>query len=204
VIPLPVPPLLLITDRRQTGGRPVEHVVAMAFAGGCRWVSLREKDMWPPHRLALLSRLMELAAPCGASVSVHDDIEAAAATGAGLHLPAVGDPAAARRRLGPAARIGISTHDAEGLRHAAAAGADYATLGPFFATSSKPGYAPRLTPSEMAELAACAVLPVLALGGIDCDKVAAVRACGVAGIAAMGGIMRAPDPAAAVRRLTGR
>ena len=41
---LPEPPLLLITDRRQVRRTLVEVVVA-ALTSGCRWVSVREKDL---------------------------------------------------------------------------------------------------------------------------------------------------------------
>ena len=41
---LPEPPLLVISDRTRRAGRSNE-VAEAAFAGGCRWFSLREKDM---------------------------------------------------------------------------------------------------------------------------------------------------------------
>ena len=43
-MPLPAPPLLIITDRRQAT-RPLDEVLAAAFDAGCRWASLREKDL---------------------------------------------------------------------------------------------------------------------------------------------------------------
>src|SRR5580658_5799261 len=96
---LPNPPLLVISDRSQTE-LPLVDVAAAAFAGGCRWFSLREKDLPAAERRALLGDLVALGRPFGATVSVHDDIDAAVGTGAGgLHLPAGGDPHAARARL---------------------------------------------------------------------------------------------------------
>ena len=41
---VPDPPLLVITDRRQARA-PLADVVAAALAAGCRWVSMREKDL---------------------------------------------------------------------------------------------------------------------------------------------------------------
>ena len=52
---LPVPPLLVISDRRQAR-RPLEEVAEVVFAGGCRWFSLREKDLTPEERRVLLGR----------------------------------------------------------------------------------------------------------------------------------------------------
>ena len=74
-------PLLVITDRRGAA-RPLEEVVAAALRGGCRWLSLREKDLRHEERLALLDRIVALARPFGATVTVHGDLAAAAATGA--------------------------------------------------------------------------------------------------------------------------
>ena len=76
-------------------------VVADALAAGCRWVSLREKDLTAAERLALLRRLRALARPVGAVVTVHADLDSAADVD-GVHLAAGGDPGAARRR--PASR----------------------------------------------------------------------------------------------------
>src|SRR5216110_2279528 len=106
---LPVPPLLVISDRRQAR-RPLEEVAAAAFAGGCRWFSLREKDLPAEERRRLLAELVALGSRFGATVTVHDDIDAAIATGAGgVHLPDSGNPVAARLRL-PDGLIGVSAH----------------------------------------------------------------------------------------------
>ena len=42
---LPVPCLMLVTDRHQAQGRPLEAVVAAALDGGVNVVQLREKDL---------------------------------------------------------------------------------------------------------------------------------------------------------------
>ena len=80
--------------------RPLIEIAAAAFAGGCRWFSLREKDLPAAERRALLARAGGArATDYGATVTVHDDIDAAVAAGAGgVHLPGGGDPAAARAR----------------------------------------------------------------------------------------------------------
>jgi thiamine-phosphate pyrophosphorylase len=131
-VKLPVPPVLVITDRHQAK-RPLEAIAAAVFAGGGRWLSLREKDLPPDERVALLRRLVLLGRPYGATVTVHDDIEAALAAGAaGVHLPDSGDVREARARLGGAALIGISSHNLEAAKLASEAGADYASLSPIW------------------------------------------------------------------------
>lgn len=198
---LPHPPLLAITDRR-AARRPLEEVAAAAFAGGCRWLSLREKDLPHDERVALLRKLVVLGKEHGARVMVHEDIAAAQAAGAaGVHLPAGGSPMAARAALGDGALIGFSAHDYDDIVRAETEGADYVTLSPVFETASKPGYGPALGLDELADLAAKSVVPVLALGGIDAGNAAACLAAGAAGIAVMGAVMGAADPRAATSAL---
>src|ERR1700675_439857 len=108
---LPSPPLLVISDRSQAR-RPLLEIAEAAFAGGCRWFSLREKDLPAEERRALLRKLVALGRRHGATVTAHDDIESVLATGAaGVHLPSGGDAAAARRQL-PQGLIGVSAHSA--------------------------------------------------------------------------------------------
>lgn len=197
---LPSPPLLVISDRSQTQ-RPLPEIAAAAFRAGCRWFSLREKDLPLSERIALLDELVVLGAKFGATVTVHEDIAAAVACGAGgVHLPGGGDPAAARREL-PHGLIGVSAHSAAEAAAQIEAGADYFTLSPIFLTQSKPGYGPAVGLDALAEAARLAAGPVVALGGVDAGNIAACLAAGAGGIAVMGEVMRAADPEATVRRL---
>ncbi|MFN4088602.1 MAG: thiamine phosphate synthase [Alphaproteobacteria bacterium] len=191
---LPRPPLLVVTDRTQAV-RPLEAVAAAAFRGGCRWISLREKDLDPGERRCLLERLAEAAAPFGSAVGVHDDLKAAALC-AGVHLPAGGDVGAARRALGARALVGVSTHSIDAAAAAEQAGADYVTLSPVFETASKPGYGPAVGLAALAAAALRLSIPVLALGGVRASTIRACLDAGAAGVAVMGEVMRAPDPEA--------
>jgi len=93
---LPDPPLLVISDRSQAR-LPLIGIAEAVFRGGCRWFSLREKDLPAAERRALLADLVELGRPFGALVMAHEDIGAVeAVSAAGVHLPAGSDPAAAR------------------------------------------------------------------------------------------------------------
>lgn len=197
---LPQPAVLVITDRGQAR-RPLDDIAAALFAGGCRWLSLREKDLPDLERRALLQRLVALGKACDAIVTVHDDLAAAAALGIGIHLPADGSVAVARRVLGAGAIIGISAHSVDDVARAAAEGADYATLSPIFLSASKPGYGPAL---GLEALHRSWPLPVLALGGIDATNAAACLAAGAAGVAVMGEAMRADDPRAFMADLLAR
>ncbi len=85
---LPWPPLLIITDRNQCP-ETLEARAAALFEGGCRWLSLREKDLAPASRLALLERLVDIGRKFGATVGVHDDLAASMACGTAVDLPAL-------------------------------------------------------------------------------------------------------------------
>ena len=187
--------LLVITDRR-SAAQPLEEVVSAALRGGCRWLSLREKDLVPAERAALLERIVALARPFGATVSVHGDLAAAEATGAGVHLPAGGSPQQARARLGKGALIGLSVHSALEAAGADPA-ADYVTLSPIFGSISKPGYGPALGVQSLADAVARARVPIVALGGVSADNLDTCLAAGAAAVAVMGAVMAAADPEAA-------
>ncbi len=198
---LPAPPLLFITDRLSTSV-DLRDVVRAALAGGCRWIMVREKDLPTDELVALVSEIVALSQPFGASIVVNGDIDAAAGTGvAGVHVQSTKALKQARMRLGSAALIGVSTHSVAEAQAAAAAGADYVTLSPVFPTDSKPGYGPALGLEGLAQARAAVSCPVIALAGITPGNAAACLKASVAGVAVMGGIMRAPDPEAAVRRL---
>jgi thiamine-phosphate pyrophosphorylase len=197
---LPHPPLLVISDRSQAR-RPLVEIAEAAFRAGCRWFSLRAKDLPAAERLDLLRALVALGHGLGATIIAHEDLDAVdRAEAGGLHLPGGGDPAAARRRL-PAGLIGVSAHSPEEAAAQLRAGADYVTLSPIFLTASKPGYGPAVGLDALAAAARLSSGPVIALGGIDADNVAACLAAGASGIAVMGDIMRSADPETTVRRL---
>ncbi|HJU19514.1 MAG TPA: thiamine phosphate synthase [Stellaceae bacterium] len=195
---LPDPPLLVISDRAQAR-RPLTAIAEAAFRGGCRWFSLREKDLPEGKRRALLAALVALGRRFGAVVAVHEDVAAAAATGAaGVHLPSGADPAAARALL-PGALIGASAHAVAEAEALLRNGADYVTLSPIFASASKPGYGPALGCESLAVAAGAG--PVVALGGITAENAASCLAAGARGVAVMGEVMRAADPRLTVERL---
>ena len=175
---LPIPPLLVISDRHQAR-QPLTEVAEAVFDGGCRWFSLREKDLPPEERRTLLAALVALGHRFGALVTVHEDLEAAVAVGAdGVHLPSGGDPEATRARL-PGALIGASAHSAHEAAALLLASADYVTASPVFLTASKPGYGPALGIDGLGRIVAEAPGPVVALGGITARerRVVSKRGC---------------------------
>lgn len=182
-----LPPLLVLTDRRQARC-PLPEAVAAAVSGGARAVVLREKDLSAAEREALAVRLWQVLEPV-AGVLIAASHPVAVATG--VHLAAADPPARA-------AVVGRSCHGPSDVAAATAEGVAYLTVSPVFPTVSKPGYGP---PLGLAGLAACCrrtTVPVYALGGVTVGNAAACRDAGAAGVAVMGEVMRAEDPAATV------
>jgi len=199
-VTLPDPPLLLVTDRSQAR-KPLPDILEAAFAAGCRWASVREKDLPRAELAAVRDTLSPIAAKWNAALTVHAADPALAEDWTGLHLPADGDAEVARAALGPGKLLGLSVHNAGEASAANPFLVDYLVAGPAFLTDSKPGYGPALGVDGLRAIAAATSLPVIAIGGVAADNVAALRAAGMTGVAVMGGVMRASDPGGEVRAL---
>jgi thiamine-phosphate pyrophosphorylase len=198
---LPDPPLLLVTDRRQAR-RPLAAIVAAAFGAGCRWISLREKDLPDDEQVPLLRTLLPIARRHGGRLMLHGEAALAKLAGAdGVHLPSDSNAAAARALMGPGKLVGVSIHTVTEAEAIDPRAADYAVAGPAFETPSKPGYGPEIGRKGLREIARASRVPLLAIGGINAARIGEVIATGCAGVAVMGGVMRAADPAAEVGAL---
>lgn len=196
-----ISPLLLVTDRKQAAA-PLADILEAAFAAGCRWASLREKDLAVQEQVALARSLMPIARKWNARLTVHGGVPIAVASGAdGVHLTAGGDVTGARAVLGLGALVGLSIHSVAEARALDPALVDYAIAGPVFETASKPGYGPALGPEGIREIANATRVPIIAIGGITAARVTGVMRAGAAGIAVMGNVMRSPNPGDEVRAL---
>jgi thiamine-phosphate pyrophosphorylase len=184
----------LVTDRHQVR-RPLAAIVAAALGAGCRWVSLREKDLPDDEQVPVFRGLLPVARKHDARLVLHGVAALAKLAGAdGVHLPSGSDAGAARELLGPDKLIGVSIHTVTEAEAVDPHATDYALAGPAFETPSKPGYGPEIGRKGLAEIARACRVPVLAIGGINTSRVGEVMAAGCAGVAVMGGVMRAADP----------
>jgi thiamine-phosphate pyrophosphorylase len=198
---LPHPPLLLITDRKQAK-LPLLAVVEVALAGGCRWISLREKDLSEPEQAALAKELLPVARSAGACMTLHGTPSLARKCAVdGVHLPAGSDPVSARHVLGSSKLVGLSIHSLEEAKAIDTSLVDYAIAGPAFATPSKPDYQPTLGREGFRAIVRACSVPVLAIGGLDPERARETLGWGVFGIAVMGSVIRAANPRAEIAAL---
>jgi 8-oxo-dGTP diphosphatase len=104
---------------------------------------------------------------------------------AGVHLPWRHASQCQQRPVAERYKLGVSCHTAEQLAHAAAIGADYATLGHVLDTPSHLNEAP-LGWYAFSQLVSAARLPVYGIGGLSPVNLAKARQCGAQGIAGIG------------------
>lgn len=170
-----------------TYGDPWRQVNLLAEAG-VGVVQLRCKGWSTAALTALAARAVALRGP---RIIVNDDVEAARAAGAWVHLG---------QEDGTTDLVhGRSTHTPE--QAAAPHTAVYLGFGPIFPTATKvPRYPPRGT-AMLAEAVAATRLPIVAIGGIGPDNLDEVRRTGVHAWAVIGAIWTAPDPRALIAAL---
>ena len=163
-------------------------LVSAAAACGVALVQLREKNLRPRVLYELAARAARLTRDTDTRLVVNDRADIARAAGAdGVHLTTRSlEASVVRRAFGPDFLVGVSAHTAEEARAARDAGADFALLGPVFATPSKLPYGPPLGLERFGAAArALSPFPVLALGGITLGNARDAFAAGAAGVAAI-------------------
>jgi 8-oxo-dGTP diphosphatase len=173
-----------------TGFAAAEYPAALeridrALSNGLRLIQVRGRG-WPPGLFArYTAEVVALAHACGARVLVNADIELARDSGAdGVHLTAVQLQGITQRPDFPL--VGASCHDSTELRRAAAAGADFAVLGPVLPTPTHPDALP-LGWAGFRHLVADTRIPVLALGGMRPEHREQALASGAHGLAMLRG-----------------
>ena len=182
------------------------QAVAWALDGGIRAVQLREKDLPGKELYRLAEQMRSLTARYGARFLVNDRVDVAMAVGAdGVHLGGSSIPTSvARTLLGEGALIGCSTHNERELKEATGQGADFATFGPVYPTSSKAAYGPPVGVIALAEACRESAIPVFALGGVKKENAGEVIVAGAFGIALISGVVAAADPREAAAELVTR
>ena len=155
-------------------------------------VILREKDLTAAEYLALAKQVQSICEWYGVELIAHSYWQAALEVGIGtvhLSLPVLRSlPIAERRRF---KQIGTSVHSTEEAQEAIRLGAGYLMAGNVFATSCKPGAAPKGL-AFLQKICARSPVPVYAVGGIGLNRaqIESVLACGAAGVWLRSALMR--------------
>ncbi|MFO0724965.1 MAG: thiamine phosphate synthase [Myxococcota bacterium] len=175
------------------------------IAGGATVVQLRAKALPSGPLLALAQALAARAREAGVELIINDRPDVALLAGAaGVHLGQSDLPAPLVRRMLPRpAIVGVSCHSITELVAAKAeAAADYFGFGPVYSTASKVDPEPVVGLENLALAVKVAhPVPVVAIGGIDGERLAEVRRTGARAAAMISAIASAPDPKAATAAL---
>jgi thiamine-phosphate pyrophosphorylase len=169
--------------------------------GGVTAIMIREKDLSFDELCNLAKPVVALCRDHGVlSIISRFPSVALELAADGVHLGHDGPPVAEVKQNLPATMcLGVSCHNQQELLHAKEAGADYATLSPVFAPTSKPAFQTPLGLSQFTTLVAKIDMPVVALGGISVHNQENCLNAGAVGVAAIGNLYCAADPQAAAR-----
>ena len=191
-----LPPLYVVTNRHQTGHRPLRSVLRETLQTGTRLVQLREKDLSTRRLLDVAQTILTRAKLALSPVLINDRLDVAMAVGtAGVHLRSDSLPVKeARKCLGPNRIIGVSVHSVDEAWHCQDDGADFVVLGPVFDTPSKRAFGPPLGLQAISGASAVCSLPIYAIGGITIDQVKKVREAGAYGVAVISAIWQSDNP----------
>ncbi len=183
-------------------------LTARCAAGGADCIQLRVKGIPDDRLFALAVEFAEMCRQTRVLSIINDRPDIAIAAGAdGVHLGQNDLPIEQVRRLQSAPLIiGRSTHAPKELERAIASRPAYVSLGPVFATPTKPGLAVAGLDYVRDGLAALKDTGIghVALGGITCENIDQVIRAGARCSAVCSAVTAAPDPGQACRRLKTR
>jgi thiamine-phosphate pyrophosphorylase len=169
-------------------------VAAAWLAAGARVLQFRHKTFWSRDVYEQAGAVASLCREAGALFFVNDRADVAALLAAGLH---VGQedlaPLDARRVIGDAAALGLSTHNETQLRAAGGEPVSYIALGPVFGTMSKANPDPPVGIEGIDAWRALVEKPLVAIGGVTRQTARAAWQAGADSIAVIGDLYP-PDP----------
>ncbi len=192
--------LVMITDGQGDIAR-IQSLVERAVEGGVRTVQVREPNVSARALVNLCCDLRPVLDRVDGMLLVNDRADVAGTWAHGVHLGRRSvRPSQARELLGDEAIIGFSAHDVADVEFASQQGADYVSVSPVFATSSKPDAEP-LGVMRTRSIVVRSSLPVIWLGGINEQTLPEVTPMEPFGVAVISAISSAEDPAAAAAAL---
>jgi thiamine-phosphate pyrophosphorylase len=191
---------VLITEKLCRG--PWLEVAEEAIEGGADCLQLREKDLEGGELLCRAKDFVKLCKARGVVSIINDRADIAILSDAdGVHVGQTDLPAVeARKLIGHAKLLGVSTHNIGQAQQAFLDGADYIGVGPVFPSPTKPrDFLPGLAYAR--EVASSISIPALAIAGITPANVDEVRKTGIGGIAVTAAVIGCDDPTSAAREL---
>ena len=180
--------------------KDISHLesIRLALDAGCQWIQLRMKNESPENILETALKAKILTDNYQSKLIINDfPLIAKEVDAYGLHLGLNDMPIPdARKIVGNEMIIGGTANTLEDILNRIHEGADYVGLGPFRFTATKQNLSPivglegyRFLLSTLKELVYS--IPVIAIGGINAEDIAAILQTGVHGVAMSGSIIGA-------------
>jgi thiamine-phosphate pyrophosphorylase len=171
-------------------------------AAGVRLLQYRNKRASARELFERSKRLSSLLIPQGVTLVVNDRADvAAAAEASGVHVGQEDLGAeAARSVIGAEKLLGVSTHNLDQFKDAAAASVDYVAVGPVFSTLTKANPDPVVGIELIRRVRRLTDKPIVVIGGITLERAADVIQAGADSVAVIRDILLAPDPGLRARQ----
>ncbi len=184
----------------------LESIAEEAIDGGVDWIQFRHKEPYTEEVLNVAKKIRSLSGMRGIPFLLNDRFDLAIYLDAdGVHIGETDLPLGEVRAFLPKEKIlGATTPTLESIQKALEEGADYASVGHIFPTSTKMKKTPPVGVEKLMEIATHSPLPLFAIGGIDLDNASSVLAAPVVGIAVSSAICSSPHPREAARILKGK
>ena len=188
------PPLYAILDLAAVDSHA--RIAEALAQRGVRLMQLRDKAASARALFDASKKLVADLAAREVRVIVNDRPDIAAMVGAGgLHVGQEDLPVEEARRIcGPGCWVGVSTHNLEQFRAAAATSADYIAVGPIFSTVTKANPDPVMGIEFLRVVRPLTRKPLVAIGGITIESAEQLYRAGADSLAVVKDLL-VPDPA---------
>jgi thiamine-phosphate pyrophosphorylase len=163
---------------------------------GLQLIQVRHKEASAATLLRVARELLQALSAYDVRLIVNDRPDVAAIAGAaGVHVGQTDLPVEDARKICPTPRwVGVSTHNIEQFREAAATSADYIAVGPIFPTATKANPDPVVGVDFLRTVRPLTSKPLVAIGGITLDSAAEVFRAGADSVAVIRDLLSAEHP----------
>lgn len=196
--------LYLVTDEIERCRYSLVETVRRAVEGGVTIVQYRSEKLGHEEQLRTVLPLQAYLRSVNIPLIINDNVQLAIEIDAdGIHIGQDDMPVPeARALIGPDKILGLTVTTREQMTAVDIELVDYLGCGPVFPTITKDDAPPPMGVEGWAELARMSPLPVVAIGGLNKERTAAVRSTGLAaGVAVVSYICAAENPTQAAQEL---
>lgn len=194
--------LYLVTGRYDYSDEKFLNIIKEACLNGVTVVQLREKEVSTRRFYQLALAVKTICDRYEVPLIINDRLDVCLAVdAAGLHIGDDELPVPlCRQLLGPGKILGVSAKTVDRAQEAQKEGADYLGVGAIYPTTTKVVTKPT-SMEDLQDILQKTTLPVVAIGGINEERIADFTQVPISGICMVSEIMQAVDVTSKVRCL---